>query len=82
MSVAVREAWMIQVQLEDKVSASCLMCVFARRLKGTGVEVDRRFTPTRVAPGRFVGRGLATKRAVLKAMCRSGIALFKEIRHA
>jgi len=75
-----RKTLMIQVQLDDKEAATCPIHVLRRRLKGTGIEVDRCYAPVRVAPGRFVGRGLATARAARKARGRPGVVVFGEIR--
>lgn len=75
-----RHPWVIQVQFKDKEMTACSMAVFKRMLKGTGVEVDASYPPTRVAPGRFVGRGLATKGALKKALARTDVHLFKEIK--
>lgn len=59
---APRRVWLIQVRLlADK---GCTVADLRRRLKGTGVEVDRTYQPKRVAPAVFVGRGFATERAV------------------
>lgn len=59
---ATKESWLIQVQFADKTMMTCTLAAFRRKLKGTGVEVDTTYQPVRVAPGRFVGRGTATKR--------------------
>ena len=76
-----KQAWMIQVQLEDKDVVSLSVFELKRKLKGSGVEIDMRYEPLRVAPGRFVGRGFATERAKNKASVR-GVVLFKELRVA
>ena len=76
----VKNLWLIQVQFEDHEMAACPMAIFRRRLKGSGVEVDTSYPPVRVAPGRFVGRGLATKGAEKKAWTLGGVQLFKEIK--
>lgn len=75
------EAWMIQVQFEDRSVETCHVKAFRRKLKGTGVKVDMTYTPVRVAPGRFVGRGIATERAMRKILQgRSDVRCFKELR--
>lgn len=87
-----KEAWMIQVQFEDKSLESCPIKLFKRKLKGSGVEVDITYTPVRVAPGRFVGRGFVThgvKKKLQRSWAFSGtrmsgsnINFFKELKPA
>lgn len=73
-----KQPWMIQVQLEDKEAKTFTVLELKRRLKGSGVEVDPSYTPLRVAPGRFVGRGFATEKAKRKAS-KGSVLLFKEL---
>lgn len=75
-----RESWIVQVQLEDKTETNCPISTFKRRLKGTGIEVDMSYLPVRVAPGRFVGRGFATRKVARNFTHSKGVSLFKEIR--
>lgn len=68
----VMEPWLISVQFDDREMKACPIPVFRRRLKGTGIELDRAYPITRVAPGRFVGRGFMTDRAHKKLLRRPG----------
>lgn len=72
------EPWLISVQFDDREMKACPIPVFRRRLKGTGIEMDRAYPITRVAPGRFVGRGFMTERAHKKLLRRPGQFFFHQ----
>lgn len=64
---------LVQVQFSDHETIECPVPVFRRRLKGSGIELDRSYPITRVAPGRFVGRGFMTPRARAKSLRRASV---------
>lgn len=70
-----REPFMIQIQFDDKNLVDCPLWMFKRRLKGTGIEVDGSYPPTRVGAGRFVGRGFVTPRV------SRGLRIWASVRH-
>jgi hypothetical protein len=81
-----KEPWLVQVVFDKEVLV-CSLSNFKRRIKGTGIELDMTYPPTRVAPGRFVGRGFATERTKRRMYLiggwgtpkRQGVTLFKEV---